>query len=230
MKIASNKVVALTYELTVDGKVVDKATEERPLDYIHGTHMLIPRFEEEVQGKEPGEGFEFTLQPEEGYGEWDPQRSFDIPKDAFMIDGVIREDLLKIGAVIPMLNSSDQVVRGTVTAIKENAVTMDFNHPMAGKVLNFKGKVVSVRDAAPDELEYGLHGEYKPQEGKCHCHGEGKGDHECCHGEGKGDHECCHGEGKGEHECCHGEGHCKHQEGRPGAEEVPEDHRDKENE
>ena len=62
MKIENNKVVELTYELTVDGKVVDKA-ETKPLDYIHGTHMLLPKFETEIEGLEPGSEFAFTLTP-----------------------------------------------------------------------------------------------------------------------------------------------------------------------
>ena len=51
MKVQKNNVVELTYELIVDGKLADKATQERPLGYIHGTHMLLPKFESEVEGK-----------------------------------------------------------------------------------------------------------------------------------------------------------------------------------
>lgn len=214
MKIENNKVVELSYELTVDGKVVDKTTEMTgPLDYIHGAHMLLPKFEAELEGMEPDSEFEFTLTPEEGYGEYDPKHKFDIPKSSFEIDGVIREDLIVVGKVIPMLNSSGAVVQGTIAAVHDDKVTMDFNHPMAGKTLNFKGKVISVRDATEKELTEGLHGEFLPKEGCCHgkggCHGKHH-DGECCHGEGDG---CCHehGEGCGCHEgdgdcCCHGEG------------------------
>lgn len=211
MKIENKKVVELTYELTVDGKVVDRTTEMTgPLDYIHGEHMLLPKFEAELEGLEPESEFAFTLTPEEGYGEYDPKHKFEIPKQSFEIDGKIREDLMQVGKIIPMLNSSGMVVQGLIAAVNDDTVTMDFNHPMAGKTLNFKGKVVSVRDATEKELTEGLHGEFVPKEGGC-CHG-GCGchheddDHECCHGEG---HEggCCHGEGH-EGEChCHGEGH-----------------------
>lgn len=219
MKIENNKVVELEYELSVDGKVVDKTTEMTgPLDYIHGTHMLLPKFESEIEGMEPESEFAFTLTPEEGYGEYDSKRKFDIPKSSFEVGGAIREDLLVVGRVIPLLNSSGMVVQGTIAEIHEDTVTMDFNHPMAGKTLNFKGKIVSVRDATEKELTEGLHGEFVPQEGGCchHgkdgcCHGEGHGEgHEChCHEEGHGEgHEChCHDEGS-EHEChCHDEGH-----------------------
>lgn len=214
MKIENKKVVELTYELTVDGKVVDRTTEMTgPLDYIHGEHMLLPKFEAELEGLEPESEFAFTLTPEEGYGEYDPKHKFEIPKQSFEIDGKIREDLMQVGKIIPMLNSSGMVVQGLIAAVNDDTVTMDFNHPMAGKTLNFKGKVVSVRDATEKELTEGLHGEFVPKEGGC-CHGgcgchPEDGDHECCHGEG---HEggCCHGEGHEGHEgeChCHGDGH-----------------------
>ena len=118
MKIEKNKVVELTYVLTVEGQVADQATKDKPLDYIHGTHMLIPRFESEIEGKEPGSSFEFSVSPEEGYGTYEPKHCFDIPKDSFEIDGKVREDLLEIGNFIPMLNSSGHVVNGKVVAVK----------------------------------------------------------------------------------------------------------------
>lgn len=106
MKVQKNNVVELTYELIVDGKLADKATQERPLGYIHGTHMLLPKFESEVEGKEPGDEFAFTLTPEEGYGTFDETRLFELPKAAFEIDGKVREDLLVVGQIIPMLSNT----------------------------------------------------------------------------------------------------------------------------
>ena len=189
-------VAALAYELEVEGRIADKAGKEKPLEYIHGNHMLLPRFEEEVEGKEPGDSFEFTLSPAEGYGLHEPGRVIDLPKSAFVVDGVLREDLLQIGRIIPMLNSQGHVVQGTIAEIAEDTVKMDFNHPMAGKTLHFTGEVVAVREATKDELQFGLHGEYLPPE----VDEEG---HKCCNGKGH-----CH-EKDGDHECCHGEGHCK---------------------
>ena len=63
MKISEKKVVALTYTLTVDGQVADQTTEDRPLDFIFGMGYLLPKFEENIAGKEPGDSFEFTLTP-----------------------------------------------------------------------------------------------------------------------------------------------------------------------
>lgn len=204
MKIEKDKVVVLTYDLEVDGKIADRATEERPLDYIHGTHMLLPRFESELEGKEPGDTFAFTISPEDAYGPYEEKHCFDIPKSSFEVDGKVREDLLVPGNYIPMINSSGHVVKGRIVEIKEETVTMDFNHPMAGKTLNFKGKIVSVRDSTAKERLEGLHGEYLPPEEHHCCHGKGK----CHHGKGEG---CHHGDGEG---CCHGddEGCCHDKE------------------
>ena len=66
MKVSKNSVVAISYELMVDGGLADKAVAEKPLEYIHGTGMLLPRFEEELEGKEQGDDFAFVLSPEEG--------------------------------------------------------------------------------------------------------------------------------------------------------------------
>ena len=137
MKVEKNKVVALSYTLVVDGAVADSASEQKPLEYIHGTGMLLPRFEEEVAGKEPGQEYAFTLSPEEGYGVHDPRQVIDIPLAAFMIDGEVRRDLLVVGRTIPMMNQDGHVLQGTVAAVKEDSVSMDFNHPMAGKTLTF---------------------------------------------------------------------------------------------
>lgn len=171
MKIENEKVVAVSYELEVEGQIADKSQPGAPLEYIHGTGMLLPKFEEALEGKEPGDGFEFTLSPEDGYGAYQEEYKVNIPKTAFAIDGKVREDLLTVGRMIPMLNSEGQVVQGVVAEVKEDSVVMDFNHPMAGKTLHFTGKVESVRSATEKELTEGLHGEYLPQEGGCHCGG-----------------------------------------------------------
>jgi len=205
MKIEEKKVVVMTYELEVEGKIVDKAGEKQPLDYIQGTSMLIPKLEKTVEGKSEGETFECTVSPEEGYGEYDLKKVFDIPKESFMINGEIRDDLLEIGRFIPMLNSAGEVCQGMIVEIKEKDVTMDFNPPMAGKTLHFTGKILEVRDATEKELTEGLHGEYLPHD-ECGCgcgcghhHGEGH-----CHENGEG--HCHHHEG--EEGCCGKNGHC----------------------
>ena len=201
MKIDQNKVVEFTYELKVDGTVVDKTTKERPLDYIHGTGSLLPALEAHIEGMEAGAKFDVTLSPSEGYGEIDPARIIDLPKAAFEVNGEVREDLLVPGNTIPMLNSSGAVIPGVVLEVTPDMVKMDLNHQMAGKTLHFTGEIVSVREATEKELTEGLHGEYIHKCGGCH-----GGDGGCgggCHGHEGG----CDGHDEGD--CCgHGDGGC----------------------
>lgn len=188
MKIEKEKVVALSYTLTVDGKVADSANAEQPLEYTHGKGMLLPKFEAELEGKAAGDDFAFTLSPEEGYGVADPAMRIPLPKAAFSQNGQVREDLLVPGTVIPMVDNNGNLVQGCVISVDEQNVLMDFNHPMAGKTLHFTGRVESVREASEEE-----------KNGHC-CHGKGH----CHKEEGEG---CCKDEGK---DCdCGGNCDCK---------------------
>lgn len=190
MKVQNDKVVAVSYALEVEGQIADKSAPGAPLEYIHGTGMLLPKFEAALQDKEPGDAFDFVLSPEDGYGKYDPSYVIALPKTAFAIDGKVREEFLVVGRTIPMLNQAGQVVQGTVREVSDSSVKMDFNHPMAGKTLHFTGKVESVRSATEKELTEGLHGEYLPQEGGCKggCH---KGEGGCdCNGDCKGEGDC----------------------------------------
>ena len=196
MKIEANKVVEFSYELEVDGQVVDRTTKERPLDYIHGTGSLLPKLEAHIEGMEPGATFDVTLSPADGYGEVDPSRIIDLPKAAFEVNGEVREDLLVPGNTIPMMNSMGGVIPGVVLEVSEDSVKMDLNHQMAGKTLHFTGEVLSVREATEKELTEGLHGEFVHSCGCGGCHGGSdcggcEGGH--CGGEHDGDCGCgCH--------------------------------------
>ena len=198
MKITQNAVVEFCYELEVDGQVVDHTTKERPLDYIHGTGSLLPKLEAYIEGMEPGDRFDVTLSPADGYGEVDPARIIDLPKAAFEVNGEVREDLLVPGNTIPMMNSMGGVIPGVVVEVTEDSVKMDLNHQMAGKTLHFTGEVLTVREATEKELTEGLHGEYVHSCGGCGgCHGHEGGCEGGCHdgdcGCGEGDCSCgCH--------------------------------------
>ena len=160
MKIEKNKVVAITYILKVEGEVKDQAGKENPLDFIFGQGMLLPKFEANLEGKQPGDKFEFTLTPEEGYGVYDEKSVLDLPKNIFEIDGKFDEEFIKEGARIPMMTNDGRVVPGKVVKIGTDTVKMDFNHEMAGATLNFSGEILTVRDATDKELKEGLHGEF----------------------------------------------------------------------
>lgn len=171
MKIANNTFVELDYELDVDGQIADRSQPGQPLKFPYGMGMLLPKFEEAIAGLEPGEKFKFTLQPAEGYGEIIAEAVVELPKDVFMVNGEVEEGLLEVGNQIPMADNQGNRLLGKVVAVGE-AVTMDFNHPMAGKVLNFSGQVVDVRELKPEDLaQFGGGG--CDCEGGCDDHKEG---------------------------------------------------------
>ena len=115
----------------------------------------------------------YKRQAKDGYGEVIADAIVDLPKDIFMVDGKLAEDILFEGSQVPMSDAQGNRMMGIVKEVGESTVKMDFNHPMAGKTLNFDVEVVSVRDVTPEDLQ-----------GGCSC-GECGGD---C-GEGCGDHD-----------------------------------------
>ncbi len=147
--------VAVDYRLTVDGEVADQSRPGEPLQFVCGTGMLLPKFEEAIAGKEAGEKVSFTLAPEDGYGAVIAEAIVDLPIDIFMVEGKLAEDVVVVGAQIPMSDAEGNRMVGTVREIGESTVKMDFNHPMAGKTLNFEVEVVSVRDVSPEDLQGG---------------------------------------------------------------------------
>jgi len=162
MKIDQNKVVSLSYELRTDGfdsELVEKTREDQPLEFIYGLGMMIPKFEENLKGKEKGDEFQFEIEASEAYGLSNPENIIELPKATFERDGSIEEGLLVKDNIIAMQDNQGNKFNGRVDKIGDDTVTMDFNHPMADKNLYFKGKILDVRDATSEELEHGhVHG------------------------------------------------------------------------
>jgi len=158
MKTDQNKVVSITYELRQqdkDGEVLETVTDESPLTFILGVGALLPAFEEKLTGLEEGENFDFVLSVAEAYGEYSDNAVVTVPKDVFIVDGVLQEEMLYEGNTIPMMDEEGNKLNGVVTSVKEDHVVMDFNHPLAGIDLHFHGTVIGVRDATASELEHG---------------------------------------------------------------------------
>jgi FKBP-type peptidyl-prolyl cis-trans isomerase SlyD len=159
MKVSSNKVVQLHYELrldTHDGEFVEKTDAQSPLTFIAGIGMMLPEFENKLEGKGASDEFAFLLEADDAYGTFDAEAIVEIPTSAF--DG--NEDMIALGNVIPMRGPDDDVLYGRITEVHDTHVLMDFNHPMAGKNLYFTGSIVSVREATPEEIAHGhVHGD-----------------------------------------------------------------------
>jgi FKBP-type peptidyl-prolyl cis-trans isomerase SlyD len=167
MVIGEKKVVSLVYELQVEGEVIESLNDAKPLTFIYGTGALLPKFEEYIKDKKVGDAFEFELQCEDAYGLATEEAVVEIPKSVFEVDGQFDSEMVQEGNAIPMMDGSGNRLNGVVVSVGAENVTMDFNHPLAGDNLNFKGKVVEVREATEEELTHGhLHGD---NGGGCGC-------------------------------------------------------------
>lgn len=164
MIVEKNKVVTVTYSLKVDdgdtGPVqFEEVTEAHPFIFLFGAGGVLPGLEEAMMGKEVGEEFSVFLDFENGYGDYDESKKVIIPKSNFKEDGKKNKDLLKVGQVIPMQDDKGNQMRGEITKVDYRGVHMDFNSPLAGYDLHFMGKIISIRDAEPVEIEHGhVHG------------------------------------------------------------------------
>ena len=159
MTIQENKVVSLVYQLRVDGKegdIVETVQKEKPFVFLYGAGNLLPKFEEELSGLKAGDNFEFQIDADSAYGQASEEAILDLPRHIFEVEGKIDEEVIKVGNVVPMQDKDGNKFNGIILEMKDDAIKVDFNHPLAGDDLFFQGEVVEVRDANEDELEKGF--------------------------------------------------------------------------
>lgn len=176
MTISKDKMVSVTYELkydNADAQLIEKTEKDNPLIFLFGSGNMLPHFEQNLDGLKKGDVFDFKLSADQAYGPVTDQAVVDVPKTAFEVDGKVDNDLVKLGNSIPMMDSYGNKLHGIVLELSDDTVKMDFNHPLAGEGLHFKGKVIEVRDATPEELTASCHS------GDC---GSGGCDSGCCGG------------------------------------------------
>ena len=154
MQIEQNSVVTLHYTLKDnDGNIIDQSDDGSFL-YLHGAMNIIPGLENALSGKSAGDEISVKVSPEEGYGEQDPQRIQEVPKEMF--DNAAE---IKPGVQFHAQGPDGNAVVVTVVEVKDEAVVIDGNHALAGMDLNFEVKVVDVREASAEEIEHGhVHG------------------------------------------------------------------------
>lgn len=153
MRIAKNSVVSIEYTLTdAEGAVLDSSKGQPPLTYIHGNGNIVVGLEEALEGKEKGATLKVSVPPAKGYGERDASLSQIVPREMFDIEEL--EPGMRFHAEG---EHGTHVV--TVTAVDNDSVTVDANHPLAGQTLNFEVTIMGVRTATEQELAHGhVHG------------------------------------------------------------------------
>jgi len=140
MKIADGTQVSLEYTLSLEDKtVVESNVGGKPMTYLHGAHEIVPGLETALAGLPKGEKKRVVVKPSEGYGAVDPKAVQEVKKN------MIPEQARKVGAQLEAKGPDGQSVFPIVTAVNEETVTLDFNHPLAGKTLIFDVKVLDIR-------------------------------------------------------------------------------------
>jgi FKBP-type peptidyl-prolyl cis-trans isomerase SlyD len=160
-KITDGLVVSLNYILTVDGETLAQTDAGDPMEYLHGAEEILPGLEAALTGKQVGDKFNVTLQPEDAYGEYDDED----------VEEIDRADIpnvneLEVGMVVEVEDEDGYAYMAQVREIGDKVVILDFNPPLAGKTLTYDVEVVAIREATAEELEHG------------HSHGEGDEDEE----------------------------------------------------
>lgn len=151
MKIEKGRVVDIDYSLHLgDGEVVDRSEPGEPLSYLHGEGEIVPGLESALEGMSRGESKQVVVPPADGYGEHDPRGLQQVPRHAFPA-GLVPEEGMELTAQGP----NGEEVPFFVKAVGLEEITIDLNHPLAGKSLHFDVTVREVRDATPEEREHG---------------------------------------------------------------------------
>ncbi len=161
MTIAQHKVVTIHYKVSDSDsdEVIDSSENGEPMTYLHGARNIIPGLEQALEGKSIGDELEVTVEPADAYGEHSDDRVQQVPIEAF-------QEMEKIEPGMAVTAQTDQgQINLVVTEVNETTVTVDANHPLAGKKLKFEVKIEAVRDAREEEMAHG------------HVHGPGGHDH-----------------------------------------------------
>jgi FKBP-type peptidyl-prolyl cis-trans isomerase SlyD len=151
MNIFANTVVSITFKLYDSQNALLEETPE-PIAYLHGGHSgIFPKVEQALDAKQPGDKVSVTLEPEDAFGDYDPQ--------LIRLEAVdkLPPDVVVGGFLVAEENDEEHVWR--VTSIAEGKAVLDGNHELAGMRLRLDATVVEVRPATNEEITHGhVHG------------------------------------------------------------------------
>jgi FKBP-type peptidyl-prolyl cis-trans isomerase 2 len=141
--VGPGKKITMDYTLTVDNKQVESSVGKQPLSYVPGTRTLIPGLESQLNGMHVNEEKVVTVAPKDAYGEVDPKAFKDFP-----VSSLPKGMTPKAGMVLMASAPDGAKFPAKIAAVNGDKVTLDFNHPLAGKTLTFKVKILKIEPAA----------------------------------------------------------------------------------
>jgi FKBP-type peptidyl-prolyl cis-trans isomerase SlyD len=171
MAIEANQIVSIEYEVKDGDKIVDSNVGGAPLVFMFGKGQIIPGLENGIVNMAIGEKGDILVQPADAYGEYNADATQEVPADQFAgID-------LELGMTLYGQGEDGGTVQVTVKEIGGETITIDFNHPLAGKALMFTVTINNIREATAEEAMTGVPAENKPAEGEGESCGTGCGCH-----------------------------------------------------
>jgi FKBP-type peptidyl-prolyl cis-trans isomerase SlyD len=150
--ITAGKIVGFHYTLRNDeGEELDSSAGGAPLEYLHGAGNIVPGLEKALADKDLGFEGVIDVEPDDGYGQRDEAGVFEVDRTQFPEDAELALDM-----VFGIQTGDDQPPQPAwITAMADDKVTLDFNHPLAGQRLHFDVSIVSIRDATEAEASHG---------------------------------------------------------------------------
>ena len=140
-KISKISRICMHFELALeDGQVVDSNYDKAPAEFVFGDGSLLASFEEVLIGLKAGDEREFFMPPERAFGQHNPSNMQIMPKSQFDMD-------LEEGVIVSFSDVGNNELPGVIAMIKGDDVTVDFNHPLAGRTLSYKVRIVDVLEA-----------------------------------------------------------------------------------
>lgn len=150
LEVQDDLVVGLEYVLRVDGQEYEKTGPEDVLYFIQGHGQIIPGLERQLYGMKTGQSREIEVPPHEGYGEFDDQAVGTVPRREFPDEIALEEDTF-----LQLRDEQGEVLDAYVEGFDDENVSLNFNHPLAGKPLSFTVKIREIRPATEEELDHG---------------------------------------------------------------------------
>ena len=197
MENNKHRLVVVSYELysieNGEEQFLEKTEDMQPMQLYTGCAMALPAFEEEIVKFEKDADFKFSLAKEQAYGEHDDNSVLALDKSTFSPNGVFDAENIYKDAVVPLQNENGQRFLGKVLEVSDDKVTIDLNHPLAGKDLVFYGHVFENREASEEEVK-----DFFEQMNQHHCGGGCGGGCGSDNGSGCG----CGGHEEGDGGCC----------------------------
>jgi FKBP-type peptidyl-prolyl cis-trans isomerase 2 len=141
--VGAGKKVTVDYTLTVDNKQLETSVGKQPLSYTVGTHEIIPGLESQLNGMHVNEEKVVTVAPKDAYGEVDPKAFKEFP-----VSALPKEAPPKVGMVLQATAPDGSKFPAVISAVNGDKVTLNFNHPLAGKQLTFKVKILKIENAS----------------------------------------------------------------------------------